>query len=85
MKLSDIMRYPEIIPCDKRLHALAGVVFTSILLSLGVALMPVLLMLIAFGIGIEMYQRNTNTGAFDIFDALATIIGGAFVLLPLIK
>jgi uncharacterized membrane protein len=84
MKLNDLIRYPEKIPCDKRLHALVGVVFTSILLSLGVALMPVFLMLITFGIGIELYQKNTNAGTFDIFDALATIIGGAFVMLSLL-
>ena len=84
MTFEKIMRLPEIIPCDKRLHFLIGVILTSLLacFKLNPLLILVFIVLIAFGI--EIYQKITYTGEYEILDAVAVIIGSIFVLLPFI-
>ena len=80
--LNAIMRYPEKIPCDKRIHFMIGTVFTSVLLSFGVMCFLIILLLIAFAWSIEIYQKLTKSGQYDNYDALAVVAGGLIVLLP---
>lgn len=77
-----VARYPEKIPADKRLHFLLGAVFTSMLLIVGVHSLLVSALLIAFSFGMEVVQRATNSGKYDTLDAIATLIGGIVVHLP---
>jgi len=84
MTFERIMRLPEIIPCDKRLHFLIGVILTSLLACFKLNLMYIFILIILIAFGIEIYQKITHTGKYEIFDAIAVIIGSVFVLLPLI-
>ena len=84
------LRLIEIIPCDKRLHFIVGVVFMSILLQAllifiqvySIVLILSVIGLISFAWGIEFYQKATKSGKYENWDAVAVVIGGVFVLLP---
>ena len=80
-KLNTILRYPEKIPCDKRLHMLIGVVLVSILtiFTINVWVVSATLLIVAWGI--EFYQKLTKSGTYDNYDALAVVIGGLIVYL----
>jgi len=80
--LNKILRYPEKIPSDKRLHALIGVVLSSILLSLNINLYIFIAVLFIVAWGIEYYQLATKSGNFDHYDAIAVVVGGLLVLAP---
>ena len=84
MKISEIVRYPEKIPCDKRLHYMIGVILIAITLiaTTSIVILSVILVIVAYGI--EYIQKWTKSGQFDHHDALAVIIGGITVLSPLI-
>lgn len=75
------MRLP-MIPADKANHALYGAVAASLggmhSVAAGAALCALL------GAGKEAYDRVSRKGTPDINDALATLAGGAVVLLPLV-
>jgi len=77
--LNKIIRYPEIIPCDKRMHMLIGTVFTAILTIFTVNVFIVIPSLIALSWGIEYFQKWTKSGQFDNYDALAVMVGGLMV------
>jgi len=72
----------EQIPCDKRLHALIGVVYASILLLLSLPMLYVAVSLVIIAYGIEFYQLHTKSGQFEHWDAIAVIIGGLLVMIP---
>ena len=80
-KLNKILRYPEKIPCDKRLHMLIGVVLVSILTIFTTSILVVSIVLISLAWGIEVYQKLTKSGTYDNYDALAVVIGGLIVYL----
>ena len=68
------------VPADKQLHFVSGVLLTAILLPLGV----VYALAVVAGIAVakEIYDylhRDVHTP--DIFDALATVCGGAVTVL----
>jgi len=78
-KLNKILRYPEKIPCDKRLHMLIGVVLVSILSVFTINVLVVILTLVLFSWGIEFYQKFTKSGTYDNWDAIAVVAGGLIV------
>ena len=82
MKLDRLMRLPERVPCDKRIHALVGVVVAAMLLIIGFTIEVTLMSIIAVSWGIEIYQLITKSGQYDNFDAIAVLIGGLLVMLP---
>ena len=78
-KLNTILRYPEKIPCDKRLHMLIGVVLVSILTIFTVNVFVVIFALVLIAWGIEFYQKFTKSGTYDNWDAIAVVAGGLIV------
>jgi len=80
-KLNKILRLPEKIPCDKRLHMLIGVVLVSILSVFTINVFIVLSTLVFVAWGIEFYQKFTKSGTYDNYDALAVVAGGLIVYL----
>jgi len=79
--LNKILRYPEKIPCDKRLHMLIGVVLVSILSVFTINVFIVLSTLVLIAWGIEFYQKITKSGTYDNYDAIAVVAGGLIVYL----
>jgi len=79
--LNKIIRYPENIPADKRLHALIGVLLTSILTIFTVNVFIVISSLVSVSWGIELFQKWTKSGQYDNYDALAVMAGGLVVYL----
>jgi len=78
-----LLRYPEKLPCDKRMHFILGVwliaglsVFTLNLYILGITL-------VTFAWGIEYFQKFTKSGQFDHMDAIAVVAGGLSVIVPI--
>ena len=83
-KLNTILRYPEKIPCDKRLHMLIGVVLVSILSVFTINVFIVISALVLVAWGIEFYQKFTKSGTYDNWDAIAVVVGGLIVYISLI-
>jgi len=79
--LNKILRYPEKIPCDKRLHTLVGVFYISILTMFTLNVLIVIPFLIFLSWGIEYFQKWTKSGTYDNYDALAVVVGGLIVYL----
>jgi len=79
--LNKILRFPENIPCDKRLHMLIGVVLVSILSVFTINVFIVLSTLVLVAWGIEIYQKFTKSGTYDNWDAIAVVAGGLIVYL----
>jgi len=77
--LNKILRLPEKIPNDKRLHMLIGVVLVSILTIFTINVFIVSIALISLAWGIEFYQKFTKSGTYDNYDALAVVAGGLIV------
>ena len=84
MKIKEILRLPEKIPCDKRMHYLVGSVFASLLLCFSIDVMYISLATIVLAWGIEVSQKVFKWGSYDNFDALAVVVGGLVVVLPYI-
>ena len=80
-KLNKILRFPEKIPCDKRMHMLIGVVLVSILTIFTINVWIVSIALVSLAWGIEFYQKFTKSGTYDNYDALAVTVGGLMVYL----
>jgi len=80
-KLNKILRYPEKLRCDLRLHMLIGVVLVSILTIFTINVLVVSISLVSLAWGIEFYQKLTKSGTYDNWDALAVVIGGLIVYL----
>lgn len=79
------MRKPNFIdnlPSDKVLHfAIGSVCFSFLsLFNLILAIVGTLIL----GIAIEIYQKITNSGHFELLDAIAVWLGGCVVLLPIL-
>lgn len=88
--IKKILRYPEKITADKRLHYMLGAWFSLLevlgLLIVGISMYTILLslfVLVLFSYLIEFYQDMTKSGAFEHYDALAVFLGGLNVLIPL--
>ena len=77
----ELLRYPEKIPCDKRMHYIIGVVSTAILYMFTTLLWIHLPILIAIAWGIEYIQKITKSGHFDHWDAIAVLLGGLTVMM----
>ena len=82
-KLNKLLRYPEKIPCDKRLHYMIGVVSTAIIAIFTVDLYIMLGLLVLVAYGIEYVQKWTKSGHFDHWDAIAVILGGLTVMIAM--
>jgi len=80
-KLNKILRFPEKLRCDLRLHMLIGVVLVSILTIFTVNVFIVLSTLVLIAWGIEFYQKLTKSGTYDNWDAIAVVVGGLIVYL----
>jgi len=76
-----MMRKPNFLdrlPKDKLLHfAIGTVVMAACMLVLSINHSLAITALV--GIGIEIYQKVTNTGNFELMDAFAVILGGLVV------
>ena len=83
MNLNKILRYPEEIPSDKRLHYIIGTVLTAIVAIFTVNLYIMLCLLVLVAYGIEYGQRWTKSGHFDHLDAIAVILGGLTVMVAM--
>jgi len=79
--INSIIRYPEKLRCDLRLHILIGVVLVSILTIFTINVLIVSIVLISLAWGIEFYQKFTKSGTYDNYDALAVVVGGLIVYL----
>ena len=79
--INSIIRYPEKLRCDLRLHMLVGVVLVSILTIFTVNVFIVLPPLVLIAWGIEFYQKFTKSGTYDNWDAIAVVVGGLIVYL----
>jgi len=80
-KLNNIIRYPEKIPCDKRIHFIVGVVLMAILTVFTTNVFIVNITLVSVAWGIEYSQKYTKSGQFDNYDAIAVMVGGLVVYL----
>lgn len=80
--LNKMLRYQEMIPCDKRMHMIVGAVLIATLLIFTTNLYIIFGSLVVVAFGIEFYQKFTNLGTYSNLDAIAVIIGGLIVLLP---
>ena len=83
--LNKLLRYPEKLPCDKRMHYIIGVVYMVIAMLFTHNLLILIPGLIILAWGIEWYQRITLSGDYDNYDALAVVAGGLTILFTLIK
>ena len=81
--LNKILRYPEKIPCDKRLHYMIGTVLTAFVAIFTVNLYIMLSLLVLVAYGIEYGQKWTKSGHFDHWDALAVMLGGLTVMVAM--
>ena len=84
MNITKLLRLPEAIPCDKRMHYLVGSIFTTILLCIPLSMFAVVIALIVLAWGIEVSQRVFKWGTYHNYDAIAVVIGGLVVMLPYI-
>lgn len=78
------IRYPEKIPCDKRMHYIIGSVFAAILLCTSLSVLAIAIALIVLAWGIEISQKVFKWGTYDNYDATAVLIGGVVAMLPYI-
>jgi len=79
--LNKIIRYPEKIPCDKRMHFMVGVVAVAMLTIFTLSVWLVIPTLTILSWGIEYFQKWTKSGTYDNYDALAVMAGGLTVYL----
>jgi len=77
--LNKIIRYPEKMPCDKRLHMIIGVLYISMLTIFTLNVFIIIPSLITLAWGIEFFQKFTKSGTYDNWDAIAVIAGGLIV------
>lgn len=82
--MMNILRYPEKIPCDKRLHYIVGSIFTAILLSFTLSMFTVILSLFVFAWAIEFSQDIFKWGTYNNWDAVAVVAGRLIVILPIV-
>jgi len=80
-KINSILRYPEKLRCDLRLHMLLGVVVVAILTIFTVNIFVIAPILVTVSWGIELFQKITKSGTYDNYDAVAVVVGGLIVYL----
>jgi uncharacterized membrane protein len=83
MNIKELLRYPEKIPSDKRLHFMIGTILTALIAILTVNLYIMLGLLVLVAYGIEYGQKWTKSGHFDHWDAIAVILGGLTVMVAM--
>ena len=81
MQINKVLRYPEKLRCDLRLHMLIGVVAVAILTIFTINVWIVSILLISLAWGIEFLQKWTKSGTYDNYDAVAVVVGGLIVYL----
>ena len=76
----------EKVPYDKLLHFVAGLIIAAFF-NICFGVIPCAGLALLFGLLKELFDKYT-TGSYDLWDAVATFIGGAviqvFVLIPII-
>ena len=89
----EILRLPEKIPCDKRIHFIVGSVFTlfigiifilfNSILSFNFSTEIIIISILSglFAYGIEISQKVFKWGTYDLVDAIATFSGSFIVIL----
>ena len=93
----EILRLPEKIPCDKRIHFIVGSVFTLFIgiifilfssifsstfnLSFLTEIIIISILSGLFAYGIEISQKVFKWGTYDLIDAIATFSGSFIVIL----
>lgn len=84
------MNIPKLIPHDKALHALGGALLAAVFypallyISVRLALIGTLILVIVVGLTKEGYDAaHADRHTADLHDALATVLGGMLVILPL--
>jgi len=80
-KIIKLLRLPEVIPCDKRIHYMVGSWFTLILLTITTNYMWLLILSILFAYSIELTQKIFKWGSYDLKDAVATFTGSSVVMI----
>lgn len=83
MNINKLLRCPEKIPADKRLHYMIGTVLTALVAIFTVNLYIMLGLLVLVAYGIEYGQKLTKRGHFDHWDAIAVILGGLTVMVAM--
>jgi len=84
MLMNRVLRYPEKIPCDKRVHFMVGVFYTAMLTIFTLNVSIIIPFLVALAWGIKFSQKWTKSGTYDNYDALAVVAGGLTVYLSYI-
>lgn len=79
------MRFLSVIPCDKRIHMIAGVILAVAFELLSLSIYTSMLIIVCIAFCVEIIQKVLKIGTFSIFDALFVVIGGVLVYLPLLK
>ena len=83
IELNKILRYPEKIPSDKRLHFMIGTILTAFVAIFIVNLYIMLGLLVLVAYGIEYGQKWTKSGYYEHWDAIAVILGGLTVMVAM--
>ena len=81
-KIIKLLRLPEKIQCDKRMHFMVGSVFTSLAMCIIPQLYIIVMLAVALAWGIEFSQRIFAWGDYDNMDAIAVVAGSFVVILP---
>ena len=81
-KIVKLLRLPDKIPCDKRMHFMVGVVFASIAMCITTQLYIIAILTIILAFGIEFSQKIFKWGDYDNIDAIAVVFGSTIVVLP---
>lgn len=82
-RLNKILRYAENIPADKRIHFMVGVGLMAVVALFTVNLYIMLSSLFVVSYGTEFFQKWTNSGKFEHWDAIAVILGGLTVMVAM--
>lgn len=80
--IARLLSFLNTIPADKLAHFAGGAVLASAGLMVGLPVWLVTYLLIVIALGKEAYDYFHPDHTPDVFDALATMLGGATVLLP---
>ena len=81
MTINEILRLPEKIQCDKRMHFIIGVVASWFLATIGLQFYWIGLLTLVLAWGIEFYQSITKSGTYDNYDALYVILGSLPIIM----
>jgi len=83
-KIIKLLRSPEAIPCDKRMHFIVGSTITLAVLLLGFNLIITFILSLSLAYLIELTQKIFKWGEYDLRDAAATFAGSSVVIIAYI-